>query len=196
MNAARQMLQDFIVKDLGECMLFLKHITNINLVEIAPDGCPIILGRAWIDNADVVGPLRSRDRGRKAETHHYELAVNVSVGRKVSVKRWIITQFVEKYSVAQNHLEKRLGRSSLAPNMAAEKLLPHVALAFPLTDRDENALPFVGRLFTLLPLPIFTGFPLHINAVLAHTSSRQNLRSTADAVKGSPEESVVLQFFG
>ncbi|KIO16428.1 hypothetical protein M407DRAFT_86020 [Tulasnella calospora MUT 4182] len=41
---------------------------------------------------------------------------------------------------------------------------------------------FSGRLFTLLPLPIFTHFPLHIHATLALTSSRQNLRNAQENV--------------
>ncbi|KIY44267.1 hypothetical protein FISHEDRAFT_25687, partial [Fistulina hepatica ATCC 64428] len=47
-----------------------------------------------------------------------------------------------------------------------------IALAFPLLQAIEN-----GRLFTLLPLPIFTEFPLHLHAILALTPDRQALRN-------------------
>ncbi|KIO19901.1 hypothetical protein M407DRAFT_82182 [Tulasnella calospora MUT 4182] len=66
--------------------------------------------------------------------------------------------------------------------MKEDKLFPHVALAFPVADGVVPATGLKGRLFTLLPLPIITGFPLHIHAVLSLTSSRQNLRNAQEAV--------------
>ncbi|KIO19908.1 hypothetical protein M407DRAFT_82184 [Tulasnella calospora MUT 4182] len=67
--------------------------------------------------------------------------------------------------------------------MIADKLFPHVALAFPVPDATLSPTQtFSGRLFTLLPLPIITHFPLHIHAALALTSSRQNLRNADETV--------------
>ncbi|KIO22367.1 hypothetical protein M407DRAFT_61073, partial [Tulasnella calospora MUT 4182] len=48
-----------------------------------------------------------------------------------------------------------------------------------------------GQLFTLLPLPIVTNFPLHINAVLALVSDRQHLRNAHDVAEGTREELLV-----
>ncbi|KIO23551.1 hypothetical protein M407DRAFT_54911, partial [Tulasnella calospora MUT 4182] len=65
-------------------------------------------------------------------------------------------------------------------------------LALPVPEHGATSVPdFHGRLFTLLPLPIITSFPLHINAVLALTSSRQNLRNAQDVVAGTREEFLV-----
>ncbi|KIO21529.1 hypothetical protein M407DRAFT_80280, partial [Tulasnella calospora MUT 4182] len=76
--------------------------------------------------------------------------------------------------------------------MSTDKLLPRVALALPVPHDGATSIPnFHGRLFTLLPLPIITGFPVHINAVLALVSSRQNLRNSMDAEAGSREELLV-----
>ncbi|KIO21520.1 hypothetical protein M407DRAFT_80296, partial [Tulasnella calospora MUT 4182] len=76
--------------------------------------------------------------------------------------------------------------------MSTEKLFPHVALALPIPPDGATSIPnFHGRLFTLLPLPIITNFPVHINAVLALTSSRQNLRNYLDVEAGSHEELLV-----
>lgn len=191
-DIARKMFLDFLKNDLAESMLFLKHITNVILVEIASDGSRRTLGRAWIDNADEVKSLRCRNRGREAEMSHHNLVVSVDIEGVVSTQKWLITNFVEDYSAAGGLLETRLRRrsGSLTPMMATEKLLPHVALAIPL-EQHAGTLAFRGRLFTLLPLPIFTGFPLHVNAVLALTSSRQNLRNISDASPGSREQVLV-----
>ncbi|KIO27690.1 hypothetical protein M407DRAFT_72859 [Tulasnella calospora MUT 4182] len=66
--------------------------------------------------------------------------------------------------------------------MKEDKLFPHVALAFPDPDPAFPRAPGFGRLFTLLPLPIITRFPLHTHAILALTSSRQNLRNAQESV--------------
>ncbi|KAJ7175639.1 hypothetical protein C8R46DRAFT_850387, partial [Mycena filopes] len=41
-----------------------------------------------------------------------------------------------------------------------------------------------GRLFTLLPLPIFTRFPVHFHAILALTQDRQSLRNIEEIGTG------------
>ncbi|KAJ3723890.1 hypothetical protein C8R42DRAFT_577934, partial [Lentinula raphanica] len=65
------------------------------------------------------------------------------------------------------HLQYNVG-----DHLQKDKLLPHVALAFPLSKQN-----FQGHLFTLLPLPISTGFPIHIHGVFALTPDRQSLRN-------------------
>ncbi|KIO21526.1 hypothetical protein M407DRAFT_41534, partial [Tulasnella calospora MUT 4182] len=65
-------------------------------------------------------------------------------------------------------------------------------LALPVPRNGATSIPnFQGRLFALLPLPIITGFPVHINAVLALVSSRQNLRNSVDVEPGSREKFLV-----
>ncbi|KAG8994516.1 hypothetical protein FRB90_000406 [Tulasnella sp. 427] len=126
---------------------------------------------------------------------HYRLTTTVQLHSEPVLKReWIITHFVEKYHVASAHMTNRLGRSEdeVKADMSTDKLLPHVALALPISEEGATSVPeFHGRLFTLLPLPIITGFPLHINAVLALTSSRQNLRNAQDVVAATREEFLV-----
>ncbi|KAJ3753290.1 hypothetical protein EV360DRAFT_74627, partial [Lentinula raphanica] len=67
----------------------------------------------------------------------------------------------------QRHLQYEVGEC-----LQQDKLLPHVALAFPLSEQK-----YQGRLFTLLPLPISTGFPIHIHGIFALTPDRQSLRN-------------------
>lgn len=192
-ETARQMFNDFMHKELPESMLFLKHITTIELKEIDGEGKETVLATAKIDNAEAVAFQRSRNRGREEENSHHKLTTTVQIGSSgaVSTRNWIIVHFVENYHTASNHMVRRLGRpqAEVERDMAADKLLPHVALAIPVPERGATVVPdFHGRLFTLLPLPIITGFPLHINAVLALTSSRQNLRNAQDVVGGTREE--------
>ncbi|KIY44257.1 hypothetical protein FISHEDRAFT_52052 [Fistulina hepatica ATCC 64428] len=68
-------------------------------------------------------------------------------------------------------MSDRLG-NQVEQRLVDDKLFSHIGLAFPLQQGIEN-----GRLFTLLPLPIFTAFPLHLHAILALTPDRQALRN-------------------
>ncbi|KAG8947704.1 hypothetical protein FRC04_010548 [Tulasnella sp. 424] len=194
-ETARQMFRDFITKELPESMLFLKHITTIDLKEIDDTGNEVLLATAKIENADAIAVQRSRNRGREEESSHYTFTTTVQVGSgPASTRHWIIANFVEKYQTASSHMARRLGRpqTEVEADMSTDKLLPHVALALPVPEDGAATTPeFHGRLFTLLPLPITTGFPLHINAVLALTSSRQNLRNAQDVVAGTREELLV-----
>ncbi|KAG8972482.1 hypothetical protein FRC05_009835 [Tulasnella sp. 425] len=194
-ETARQMFRDFIARELPESMLFLKHITTIELKEIDENGDEVLLATAKIENADAIALKRSRNRGREEESSHYELTTTVRVGSDpVSTRHWIIANFVEKYQTASGHMSRRLGRpqTEVKTDMSTDKLLPHVALALPVPEDGAATIPeFHGRLFTLLPLPIITGFPVHINAVLALTSSRQNLRNAQDVVAGTREQFLV-----
>jgi len=182
------MFKDFIEKELQDVMLFLKNILSIELVEVEKDGTRKILARAWIDADDRLIAERSRVRGRQEELSRHELKIHVEVdGQATVVKRWKVVNSVLDYAEATSIMEKRVGRT-IGDELAADKLLPHVALAYPLVDLNTKSEQIKGKLFTLLPLPIFSGFPLHIHGILALTSSRQNLRNSQDLSPGSREE--------
>jgi len=66
-------------------------------------------------------------------------------------------------STAAQYISTRLGYD-IGDELNKEKLVADVELAIPL-----NGPAIQGRLFTLFPLPIKTGFPLHFNAVFALT---------------------------
>ncbi|KAG9043185.1 hypothetical protein FS837_009920 [Tulasnella sp. UAMH 9824] len=190
---ARKMFKDFIAKELPEAMLFLKNITEIKLLEIDEYGNETVSATAMINDAGVVASHRKRTK--QGEVHHYPITITMRIGSAPPFTRsWIITQFSEKDATASGHLAKRLKRiqRDVEAAMFMDKLLPQVALALPLPAEGANSSPkFHGRLFTLLPLPIITSFPVHINAVLALVSSRQNLRNSMDVETGSREELLV-----
>lgn len=193
-EAVRELFYNFIKNDLPEVMLFLKHITSIELSEISPDGTENVYASIQINNADEIIAERSKNRGRssRAETSHYELEVSMksdpaSPNSTSSTRRWIITHYVDSFEIASDAMAKRLDRvenpDQVEAMMIADKLFPHVALAFPVPDSAASPEQiFSGRLFTLLPLPIITHFPLHVHATLSLTSSRQNLRNADETV--------------
>ncbi|KAG8973569.1 hypothetical protein FRC05_008637 [Tulasnella sp. 425] len=192
-EAAREIFEIFVKEDLPEVMLFLKHITAIEVIEISPDGKETLWAAARIENAEEIVKERSKTRGRSpdTDTSHYKLRLTETYTSdsesNVKTRDWIITHYVDSFKIASSAMAKRLDRigdlEGVEESMASDKLFPHVALAFPLLDKTAIPKPsFSGRLFTLLPLPIFTHFPLHIHATLALTSSRQNLRNAQETV--------------
>lgn len=198
------MFKAFIKDELPEALLFLKNINEIKLLEIDEHGNETVSATATIENADAVASYRSREGRKQEETSHYSINITIQVGSAPPLTcSWIITQFNEKDAkefgpfarrkdaTASGHLAKRLKRSQkdVEAAMSKDKLLPQVALALPVPPAGPTSIPeFQGRLFTLLRLPIITSFPVHINAVLALVSSRQNLRNSIDVEAGSREE--------
>lgn len=195
LSLARQMFTDFIDKDLCEVLLFLRHLTEIELMEIADDGTSRVLGRAWIQDGDDAYAARSKLRNRDEESTHLRLAINIEKADGTrTTHNWLIGYFVEDYRNANQLLSTKLKRD-IGDTMAQDKLTGSVALALPLSENGTPVTPFNGRLFTLLPLPIHTSFPLHINGIFALTSSRQNLRNAEDAAAGSREECVSFSLY-
>ncbi|KAG8972493.1 hypothetical protein FRC05_009846 [Tulasnella sp. 425] len=193
---ARQMFDDFVAKELPEAMLFLKNITEIKLIEIDGHGVETtVLARATLKKSDIVGSQLSEGRVKREETSHHRITITLQIKSTLPVvKSWIITHFVKKYETASRHMAQRLNRpqNDVEKDMSEDKLFPRVALAFPILKDGGTANPDPhGRLFTLLPLPIITNFPVHIDAVLALVPSRQNLRNSMDVKEGSREEFLV-----
>ncbi|KAG8937650.1 hypothetical protein FRC00_002978, partial [Tulasnella sp. 408] len=144
-QAARELFDSFIKDDLPEVMLFLKHITSIELYELSPDGTKTDLAIIQIKNADEVKAERSKNRGRssRAEMNHYELKISMtsnpgSMNSKTYTRRWIITHYVDSFGIAVTAMVKRLdpgeNPEGIKARMISDKLFPHVALAFPVPD--------------------------------------------------------------
>ncbi|KAG8987331.1 hypothetical protein FRB94_006525 [Tulasnella sp. JGI-2019a] len=182
----RNMLNEFVQKELQDVLLFLKNITEVGLYEIGADGRKNQIARAWVEDPDTIAHQRSVDRGREEESSIYELRLHADIGGKRSTQGWILTQFVEDWEVAEGIITAQCGRG-LLHLMASEKLLPHVALAYPIPDATVSSLPN-GKLFTLLPLPIVTKFPLHIHAIFALAPDRQSFKNMHDVAIGSREK--------
>lgn len=179
------MFDNFITKDLPEVMLFLKNIETIELSKLSSNNVLTTLAIARIENVDNIRAQRSKDRGQQRGVDCYDVSIRVERAQDstVNTSKWIITHFSDTFTDVANTISKCPGQDLGVTHkaMKEDKLFPHVALAFPDPDLPRPT-DFMGRLFTLLPLPIITRFPLHTHAILALTSSRQNLRNAQESV--------------
>ena len=94
-------------------------------------------------------------------------------------RSWRFSSSLTDKSTAAQIMSKRLNYS-IGDEFNKEKIVADVELAIPLGGPSIQ-----GCLFTLLPLPIKTGFLLHFNAVLALTPDRQSLKNVEES--GLPE---------
>jgi hypothetical protein len=159
-------------KELAVVGLFLKSITSIELRVITPDNRKLLIGQVKIE--DTSGPTGSRSfaRGSGAREATFRCRVTASSGSLVSTT-WRIYHSVLDSGITSQIMSKRLpSHTNVGDLLKNDKLFSHIGLAFPL-----NAPPLRGRLFTLLPLPVYTDFPVHLHGILALTQDRQSLRN-------------------
>ena len=99
---------------------------------------------------------------------------------------WRIIRTQNADDEARSRLSALVGGGAVNNMFEQHKLRPEVRIAHPLFSHHNTS----GRLFTFLPLPSETGFPVHIHALFALTSSRQSLRNRneTETVAGSDNE--------
>ena len=153
--------------------LFLKSVTSIELRVITRDNQELLIGRVKIEDTSGPAGLRSFARGSDAREATFRCRVAASSGSIVS-KTWRIYHSVLDSEITSQIMSERLpSHTNVGDLLKNDKLFSHVGLAFPLRD----ASPLKGRLFTLLPLPVYTDFPVHLHGILALTQDRQSLRN-------------------
>ncbi|TFK35891.1 hypothetical protein BDQ12DRAFT_267709 [Crucibulum laeve] len=173
-----QLFHDFVSEEIGISMLFLKHISSIELYEIDVHGTRRQLALSKIERS-TFDILANR-------ITHTSVVTNTQAGLAEKKKVWRIINetFSEEEAIAE--LTRRVG-SNPDKTLEKNKLVPEVGIALPhnvLTDKEDS-----GRLFTYLPLPLKTGFPAHVHSLFALTQSRQNLRNEdTGIVKGSDDK--------
>lgn len=155
-----ELLETFCTDEAEESILFLKHVTQIKVKHVKRDGSEVILGAVEVENEG--------QRGEGAVYRH--IAVTRRDG-STTTRTWCNYRLTTGREQASEIIKSRLGYDVLA-KLQTEKLSAVVELAFPLSGPRVN-----GRLYTLLPLPILTGFPVHLNAVFALTPDRQSLKN-------------------
>ncbi|KAJ7137800.1 inositol-pentakisphosphate 2-kinase-domain-containing protein [Mycena epipterygia] len=177
------LFKDFVEKELSVVMLFLKHIRSIRLEIIDSNGVETFIGSADIPDLSI-SEKRTFSRNSDARQETFKCTVNVKSSRNgpTMSRSWRVVHTVGSSDATSTILKHRLGYN-VAKLLTKDKLFSHVALAFPI-DHDGV---FNGRLFTLLPLPILTGFPAHVHAILALTQDRQSLRNIQEV--GTAQES-------
>ncbi|KAF7337939.1 hypothetical protein MVEN_02017200 [Mycena venus] len=174
------LFEDFVEKELGVVMLFLKHIRYIGLKVISADGQERFIGSAEIPDISITEKRAfSRNTGARQET--FKCAVSVTLPDLTTKHQvWRICHAVRSTEETSAIITSQLGYN-VGSKLTDDKLFSHVALAFPIA---HPASEFKGRLFTLLPLPIHTNFPVHLHAILALTQDRQSLRNIEETGTG------------
>ncbi|KAJ7264998.1 hypothetical protein B0H12DRAFT_1101704 [Mycena haematopus] len=175
----------FVEKELSVVMLFLKHIRYICLKVISPNGQERFVGSAEIPLAD----KRAFSRTASTQQETFKCTVSVTLpNAKHTQQIWRILHAVRSTDETSRIISRKLGYD-IGPKLANDKLFSHVALAFPI---QPSVSQFNGRLFTLLPLPIHTNFPVHLHAILALTQDRQSLRNIEEMGTGSKSRERLL----
>ena len=164
----RQLLEGFGHNELEEAILFLRNISTIEIRHISSSGQEYFIGRATIDPRNTSSSALFTRR----------VICETSAGNS-RTRIWRFSTCLTDKSTAAQIMSKRLDYD-IGDELNKEKLVANIELAMPLSGPSIQ-----GRLFTLLPLPIKTGFPLHFNAVFALTPDRQSLKNVEEA--GLPE---------
>lgn len=187
----RNLLDNFITAEIDICLLFLNHIKNIKIYEILENGESTLLA------SRIKAPVLRLP----VETGTFDSTLVTSKFYQVSItdqadimRKWHILEAFYEQSLAITKLSSKSGCQNCEDIIQKHKLMPNVSLAYPI-DTDSKCME--GELFTFLPLPIPTEFPVHIHSLFALTSSRQNLRNPTDSgiVRGSTDQ-LVYSFYG
>jgi hypothetical protein len=178
----------FVEQEISIIMLFLKHVSKIELRDVDDSGTKTI-ATASVHDSVQLATLRNVTRHPSGLKESFRMTISIKTGSNpTDTQPWLISHFAED-EIATNEAIAALWGRDPADRLSKDKLFPHVALAAPLNSTSGCD----GRLFTLLPLPIHTGWPLHMHAIFALTSDRQNLRKIDPGlVVGSRDRCVFL----
>ncbi|CAK5277505.1 unnamed protein product [Mycena citricolor] len=169
----RSLFDSFVKQELSTVMLFLKHILSITLKVVLPDGSEELVGRAEVvlNAEDIVKREFLVEEDERTASFHCAIRVDVPQSSSNS-QTWHVLHSARDRASTASLIGAKLGYD-VEEKLRADKLFAHVALAFPVSLSDG----FRGRLFTLLPLPIYTEFPMHVHAIFTLTQDRQSLRN-------------------
>lgn len=175
------LLRDFAKEELNVSLLFLRNVTSIEIYEVDMAGNKMEIARASIDRT----PLESFG---DYEIHKATVRIHNHLDGSLDEGEWRVVHAPLSEAVAVETLSERLGGNPTAI-LSQHKLSPIMDFAIPL---NRSGVARIGRLFTYLPLPLRTEFPVHINALFALTQSRQNLRNGGEIgiVKHSDDQYV------
>jgi hypothetical protein len=166
-----KLLTNFIDAEIRISLLFLERVTSIKVLEIDAHGKYSVLASSELSRSPKVHrPLGIDQNENAASTCEVETTINCNL----TMELWRIQHTSFPQSDVVSRLFQRAGcdpRSALS----AHKLQADVRIAVPLSIMTHNV--HSGRLYTYLPLPLPTAFPVHIHSLFALTQSRQNLRN-------------------
>jgi len=162
------LFREFIDKEIEIILLFLKNIKCIEIHEVTPTGSSTLLARSSID--------RSEPKSIELYSLVFSATVELCKNLVTDRKKWQIIQTNRPREEATNLLMQQPGynTSNVISSLRVAKFTPEIRIAVNLDH------PAHGRLFTYLPLPISTGFPLHIHGLFGIDASRRYLRRPDD----------------
>jgi hypothetical protein len=187
----RDLLVNFIATELNVVMLFLSHISSIEIHEIMADG-KRCLAKAKVERDPPSSPQDNASDSTSdstislkpiSKTYKCTVTIIPESGDPTSTT-WRTLHAEYPLQISERLLQERLAYDPnsplLATTLASNKLLPHVGLAIPLLP--QAAPRTSGRLYTYLPLPLYTGFPVHVHGLFALDQARHHLRSEEDGI--------------
>ncbi|KAK2459819.1 hypothetical protein APHAL10511_008140 [Amanita phalloides] len=175
-----QMIKDYIAEEFHLSLLFLD---NLKMIEIwKADGAA---DKALLATWSKSGQTAVRQNG-DSSLFIYDSVLSNGDGIQ---HPWRIVQTQNSEDEAQSRLLAKAGGESVKHVIQKHKLRSDVRIAYPLSCDGYTS----GRLFTFLPLPSKTNFPVHIHALFALTSSRQSLRNCNETgiVPGSDNDVLI-----
>ena len=175
------LLLTFVNEEISACLLFLENITSIEVLEIDT------LRRSTLSHSQIVRSPKVPHDMTTIKSTTTTCVVTTSIRKSTpTTEQWRLQQTSFPQSDATSQLYKSLGCDPTV-TLSDHKLRPDVGIAVPLSTFTQDAL--AGRLYTYLPLPLETNFPLHIHSLFALTQSRQHLRNREERglVRGSDD---------
>lgn len=174
-----QMIDDYINEELNISLLFLNNLRTIEI------------WKAHDSNKTCLATRTKSEVKTERQIGDSPLFIYNSIlsdGR--AELPWRIIRAQNADDDARSRLSAQVGGEPVNHLFEKHKLRPDVSIAHPLFSDQYTS----GRLFTFLPLPSKTDFPVHIHALFALTSSRQSLRNRNETgtVAGSDNECVYV----
>lgn len=163
-----RLLNEFIDQEMDVVLLFLKNVKELEIHEVAEDGTKRMLAQISISRSTLM------EVG--SESKFVKATVKTLRGTRETTKELYILHSTFSQDEVVHLLLKQTGytRAALEGMLRVAKFLPEVGIAAdPNVDPSRSAL---GKLFTYLPLPIATGFPVHIHGLFAIDSTRRYLK--------------------
>ncbi|KAH8822802.1 hypothetical protein DL96DRAFT_1746475 [Flagelloscypha sp. PMI_526] len=172
-QSIRVLFENFIRDELKMVLLFLKNVATIELHEINEDGV-IHWATASVENIHAIATDRGFSRGNDERLVSFRCIIDYHVRDSPVLRHsWRICHSILSAAETTRIMSDQLG-FAVGNRLDEEKLFSHVAVAYPLDKPLDTG---EGRLFTLLPLPIPTGFPLHAHGIFALMPDRQSLKN-------------------
>jgi hypothetical protein len=178
-DVIKELFRDFVRDELKIVLLFLKNIRSVVLREVDDEG-----------SREIASVKIERGEERPLEdTSGFGIAsvlfsqVTTMIEDVQHTCGWNIIKYHDDQERIVSELSRRLDIDARG-TLRSKKLQPDVALAFPIDSLNDSTR---GRLFTFLPLPIYTAFPCHIHGLFALTPDRQHLVNAEET--GLPEGS-------